>query len=223
MEEELIKYLESFITPRRNDIINKNLLHRTRYITVLLEDLYQSQNASAVARSCECFGIQDIHIVENRNLYELHPDISLGSDKWLSMHMYNSADFNTPSAIDSLRKKGYRIVATAPGKESCSLDDFDISKGKVALLFGTELNGLSDCAMDASDEFISIPIYGFTESFNISVSVGIILHHLTYKLKHSDIIWNLEESEMMELKLHWLRSSIKNCEFLEKRFFNKEE
>ncbi len=167
MEKDLIAYLESFLTERRRALFRKILEQRTRYLTVVLEDLYQPHNASAVLRSCECFGIQDIHIIENRNKYTVNPDIALGASKWLNLIKYNDQEDNTAVAIRSLKEQGYRIVATVPGKDATPLQEFDLTAGKAALLFGTELTGLTETAVSLADEKLVIPMYGFTESFNI--------------------------------------------------------
>src|SRR4030042_2486900 len=171
MKEKLIKYLEQFVTERRLQLINRVLSQRTRYITVVLEDIYQSHNASAVLRSCDCFGIQDVHIIENRNTYQLNPDVALGSNKWLTLYKYTREQNNTATALTKLKKTGYRIVATTPHANGCPLQEFDLHKGKTALVFGTELEGLTGNATTMADEFLTIPMAGFTESLNISVTV----------------------------------------------------
>jgi len=220
MNSELIELLENCVTDRRRDLLSSILSKRTRYITVALEDIYQPQNASAVLRSCDCFGIQDIHIIENKNEYHVNPDVTLGSDKWLTLKKYNSEENNTLSAIASLKNSGYRIVATTPSPEYTSLENFDLAKGKAALCFGTELTGLSDDILKNADEFLSVPMYGFTESLNISVSVAIILHHLTLYLKSSSIHWKLTEHDSLEVKLNWLKKSVRNSETIEKKIYS---
>ena len=214
------KYLEQFVTENRLNVFNHALENRTRYFTVALEDLFQSHNASAVLRSCDCFGIQDVHIIENKNEYTINPDVSLGSSKWLSLYRYNQAANNTAKAIALLKDQGYRIVATVPRESGVPLEEFDIEKGKAAFLFGTELHGLSGEAIKLSDESLYIPMHGFTESFNISVSAAIILHYLSYKLRSSEINWKLDEEEKEDLFLDWLRKSIKRSELLERQFWN---
>ncbi|MFC2136762.1 TrmH family RNA methyltransferase [Bacteroidota bacterium] len=218
MKDKLIKYLTEFITDNRIKRFNEIIQYRTRYITVVLEDIFQPHNASAVLRSCDCFGVQDVHIIENKNKYNINPDVALGSNKWLNLLKYNKEKNNTVDAIKKIKSKGYRIIATTPHNNSVNLDEFDIEKGKIALLFGTELNGLSNEALDYSDEYLKIPMYGFTESLNISVSTAIILKSLIYKLHHSEIQWALSEEEMTNLKLKWLKNSIKNSELLIKKF-----
>lgn len=221
MEDVLIKFLSGFVTKNRIQLFNQVLSDRTRYITVVLEDLYQPHNASAVLRTCDCFGIQDVHIIENRNKYTVNPDVALGSSKWLDLVKYNKKDNNTLPAFKKLRKAGYRIVATAPHDNEVTLDEFDLEKGKTALLFGTELNGLTDTAINNADEFLKIHMFGFTESYNISVSVAIVLYHLVNDLKKSNIHWQLSDKEKKSVKLDWLRKSIKMSSYLEKEFLSK--
>lgn len=221
MTKELIQHLSSFVTPGRFDLFNKLVHNRTRYISVLLEDIFQPHNASAVLRSCDCFGIQDVHIVENENDYTVNPDVALGASNWLDLHKYNEKDNNTLDAINRLKKNGYRIIATTPHSDDVDLEDFDLLKGKFVLMFGSELPGLSKIAMDHADEFLKIPMYGFTESFNISVSAAIILHHLSHKLRQSGIDYNLNEKEKDELVLHWLKHSVKKSDLIIKDFSAK--
>ena len=221
MTEELISYLSKVITPERFSLFNKIIKDRTRYMTVVLEDIFQPHNASAVLRSCDCFGVQDIHIIENENEYKVNPDVALGSSKWLNLYKYNETENNTLSTINALKKKGYRIIATTPHNDDVNLEDFDISKGKFALMFGSEQPGLSNIAMENADEFLKIPMFGFTESFNISVSAAIVLHHLSLKLRQSDIKFKLSEDEQNTIILEWLKQSIKKSDLIIKKFLTK--
>jgi tRNA (guanosine-2'-O-)-methyltransferase len=191
---------------------------RTRYIAVLLEDIYQSQNASAVLRTCDCTGFQDVHIVEERNEYEINPDVALGSNQWLTLHYYNKGSDNIAEAVGDLKKRGYRIVATSPHEEGITPETFDLTRGKAVLMFGTELNGLTQRALELADEFIQIPMVGFTESYNISVSAAIILYHLRGRLLASDLEWRIPEKERTPILLEWLRSTIKMSEQIERQF-----
>jgi tRNA (guanosine-2'-O-)-methyltransferase len=185
-----------------------------------LEDIYQSQNASAVLRTCDCTGIQDIHVVEKRNQYEINPDVALGSDQWLSLYYYNKGEDALEKAVNTLKRKGYRIVATSPHKDGVSPETFDLEKGKVALMFGTELNGLSERALELAEEYIQIPMAGFTESYNISVSAAIILYSLRKRLERASIQWKLGEEEKSALLLDWLRTSVKMSDQIENKFIN---
>lgn len=218
-KKRLIEYLSAFVTNSRFNLFNKVIADRTNYISVALEDIYQPQNASAVLRSCDCFGVQNVNIIENRNKYKVNPDVALGSDKWLNMRKFNESDNNTISAINTLKKEGYRIVATTPHKNDFNPDNFDIEKGKFVLFLGSELKGLSNEMLDNADEFIKIPMYGFTESFNISVSAAILIHTLTGKLRNSNLNWKLSENEKIDILLDWLRKSVKKVDLLENKFW----
>lgn len=190
---------------------------RTRHITVVLENIFQSHNASAVLRSCECFGIQDIHIIENENSFKAHPDIALGSDKWLSLHRYKSNDA-TQECLSTLKKKGYLIVATSPHKQSYDLESLPIDH-KFALVFGTEMDGISSVVDENADLYVKIPMVGFTESLNISVSTAICLYALSERVRKSEVDWKLTEEDMTGILLDWVRNTVKKPEILEKEFF----
>jgi tRNA (guanosine-2'-O-)-methyltransferase len=222
MQTELYNFLSPHITEKRLSLFNRIIENRTKYLTVVLEDIFQPQNASAVLRSCDCFGIQDVHIIENRNEFEVDTEVSLGSSKWLSLNKYNQEENNSLAAIKRLKKDGYRIVATTPHLNDQELPDFDLSLGKTALVFGTELQGISDTILNEADEFLKIPMFGFTESFNISVSAAIVLHHLTDKLRRSEIDWKLTEEEKIEKKIEWIRSTLKKSELIETRFWEEQ-
>jgi tRNA (guanosine-2'-O-)-methyltransferase len=215
---DLIDHLSGFVTENRLSLFKKVLGERTRYITVLLEDIYQSQNASAVLRTCDCTGIQDVHIVEQQNEYEINRDVALGSNQWLSMHYYNDGSDNIHTAIRNLKEQGYRIVATSPHKSGTTPESFNLENGKAALLFGTELSGLTPRALELADEYIRIPMVGFTESYNISVSAALLLYSLRKRLEASDLDWRIGEPERKELLLNWLRTSIKMSNQIELKY-----
>ncbi len=222
MITDIIKLLESFITEEKKKLFSSVLKERTRYITVVLEDIFQPHNASAVLRTCDCFGIQDIHIIENKNKYNINPDVTMGSDKWLNIKKYNALSDNSSAAINSLKDAGYRIVATTPSGKHTSLEEFDLTKGKVALFFGTEPNGLSDFVLKEADERLFIPMHGFTESFNISVSAAIILYCLTLQLRNSSMPWKLTRNESLEVKFNWLKRSVRNSENIVKKYYSEQ-
>ena len=196
--------------------IEEIIVQRTRYVTVVLEDIYQSQNASAVLRTCECFGIQDIHIIENYNPYNINPMVLKGSDKWLSIHRYNQYENNSDEAFNRLKSEGYRVVVTSLSDDSITLDDFNINCGKCAIIFGNEHQGVSKSLMNQADEFLKISMCGFTQSLNISVSAGIIIAQLTKKMKQYVDNWQLSEKEKDELRIEWLKNSVKNPQMLMK-------
>jgi len=212
---QLIAHLSGFLTEERYEKMISILENRTRYLTVVLEDIYQPHNASAVLRSCDGFGVQDVHIIENRNSYKVNPGVELGTSRWLSLTKYNRKGYNSSEAIERLRGQGYRIVATSPHGNDTPLEEFDLQSGKAALFFGNELDGLTDGVLEEADEFLRIPMYGFVESFNISVSCAITLHHLVYRLRGMPFEWRLTEEEREELLLAWMRRSIKRWKTIE--------
>jgi tRNA (guanosine-2'-O-)-methyltransferase len=215
---DLIEHLAACMTESRYSLFKKVLSERTRYITVLLEDIFQSQNASAVLRTCDCTGIQDVHIVEERNEYEINREVALGANQWLSLHYHNQGVDNIYSAVKALKEQGYRIVATSPHTDGTTPESFDLNQGKAALMFGTELNGLTERALELADEYIQIPMVGFTESYNISVSAAITLYGLRKRLERSGIDWSLGEEEQSIILLNWLRTSIKMSGKIESHF-----
>jgi tRNA (guanosine-2'-O-)-methyltransferase len=213
----LFEYLKQFVTPARLQRFEEVISHRTRHVTVVLENIYQSHNASAVLRSCDCFGIQDVHIIENSNPYQVNEEIALGSEKWLSLYHYSSEKNNTVSCLEQLKKKGYKIVATTPHK-----DDFLISniplEDKIAVVFGTELTGITKDVENLADYFVKIPMFGFTESFNISVSAAIAMYELSKRLFCSEIKWQLSDADQEIILIEWLKNSIKSSDQLVKKF-----
>jgi len=219
MDTELIQFLSGFVTPERLYLFNKILSLRTNYLTVVLEDLYQTQNTSAVVRTADCFGIQNVHVIENKHAFQVNPDVVRGASNWVSVNQYNGTEMNTPAALQKLRQEGYRIVVATPHDHDVDLEKFDLEKGKAAIVFGCERPGLTEWAMKEADEYMKIPMVGFTESLNVSVSVAVTLHHLTHQLRnHTDIDWHLTEIEKQEMLLNWLRTSIKRVDLLEEKF-----
>ena len=217
--KELIAHLSNFVTNERWNRFQEVLSERTNYLTVVLENIYQPLNASAVLRSADCFGIQDVHVIENYNEFTPDREVAMGASRWLNIQHYNEQDNNTLQCIQKLKKQGYRIVATTPHKNNCNLQDYDLTKGKTALLFGTETEGLTDVALKEADEYLKIPMYGFTESFNLSVAVAVCLQHLSHQLRKENLDWQLNETAKNKTLLNWLRCSINRSEIVEKDFW----
>jgi len=218
MSKALIDYLSQFISENRRKTFDEVIRFRTRHITVALEDIYQPHNASAVLRSCDCFGIQDVHVIENKNTYKVNPEVALGSSKWINIHKYNQEENNTLACIKTLKSNGYKIVATTPHEKGCDIGELSVDN-KLCLFFGTELKGISDIVLDNADSFVRIPMFGFTESFNISVSAALCLHTLVDKLHKSGAQWQLSEQEKEQITLEWIRNTVSRPELLEQEFF----
>jgi len=222
MHTELINHLSQFISENRRAKFDEVVKYRTRYVTVVLEDIYQPHNASAVLRSCDCFGVQDIHIIENKNAYTVNPDVALGSPKWLNLHKYKKEENNTLNCIKQLKEKGYKIVATTPHKDDYTIETLPINQ-PLALVFGTELTGISDTVREHADEFVKIPMFGFTESFNISVSAALCLNTIISRLHKSEFNWQLTAQAKEELILTWLRNTINKVELIEKEYWERKQ
>lgn len=205
LEQKIAKYekLKSFFSENKANIFDRVIQNRTRYLTVMIENVFQPQNASAVLRTCDLMGVQDVHIIENYNKYKVNPHVALGASKWLNLYKYSEKPYNTLEAYEKLRQQGYRIIATTPHQKGVTLDELPLDTGKMALVFGTELEGLTDQAIEYADEYVSIPMYGFTESFNISVSAALIVRDLIERLHRSDIKWQLGDAEKMDIMIEW--------------------
>ena len=211
--QDLLTYLEGFITENRKEGFLRVLKNRTKHFTIAMEDVFQLHNTSAVMRSCEVFGIQELNVIEQKFGKSIDKEIAMGAEKWVDINRFSSIQ----DCITNLKGKGYQIIATTPHNDSCLLHEFDITKPS-ALFFGTERDGLSDEVMQQADGFLKIPMVGYTESLNISVSAAIIIQDVTNRLRQSDINWQLTEEEVLEKRLDWTRKSIKDIDFIEKKF-----
>lgn len=211
-----LEYLEGFLTNNRKERFANVLANRNNHFTIVVEDVFQMHNTSAVMRSCEVFGIQQLNIIEQRFGKSIDKEIAMGAQKWVDINTFESVN----SSIEAMRSKGYQIIATTPHNDSCMLSDFDISKPS-AIYFGTEKEGLSEEVIAQADGYIKIPMVGFTESLNISVSAAIIIQDITTRLRQSDVKWQLSEEEILEKRLHWAKNTIKDIKRIEKRYFEE--
>lgn len=217
MNNQLIEFLSAYVSNSRKELFLEALSQRTRHLAVVVEDIFQPHNASAVLRTCDCFGVQDVHIVENTNTYKVNPGVAKGASKWLSLHTYNEKEWNSTDCIKTLRQKGYKIVATSPRTEGFTPTTLPIHD-PVALCYGTELTGLSQEFLDEADYHIRIPMYGFTESFNISVSAAICLSHITERMRIEGVNWQLSDEDRQHIHLEWLRTTVARSEILERDY-----
>lgn len=220
--KDLIARLSEFVTPERVEILNRVLDKRTRYMTLVLEDIYHSHNASAVMRTCECFGIQDLHVIENLNKFEIHPNIVRGASKWLTISHYNERVHNSEEAVKDLKSRGYRIVSTTPHEGGVDLFDFDVEKGPFAIVIGSEKTGVSKEMMALSDEYLTIPMVGFTESLNLSVSAALVMSHLHRAMEHKQMNIGLSDDEKELLLIQWLMKSIRSADEVLARILESE-
>jgi len=210
----LLHHLEGYLTRKRLERFANVLSERTKHFTVATEDVYQLHNTSAVIRSCDVFGIQEVNIIEEQNSKKIDKEIAMGAQKWVDLNRFS----NVKDCMASLKEKGYQIVATTPHNDDCELHDFDVSK-KACFFFGTETDGLSQRVLDNADCFLKIPMVGFTESLNISVSAAIILQHVTTQLKQTNVDWKLSEEELIEKRIDWCSKTIKSSQEIIERFY----
>lgn len=217
-ETLLADHLAQFVSDHKKNFMDRVLNERTRHVTIVLENIYQSQNASAALRTCECMGVQDVHIIENTAKYDINIRVLKGSDKWLNLVRYRNKQINnTETCFKNLRENGYKIYVADPAEDGVSIYDLDVNE-RVALLFGNELRGASDYALENADGKIRIPMVGFTESLNISVSVAICLNTVLQKIRAMDQSVLLSDEEKSQLKLHWLKKMVKRSDLLEREF-----
>ena len=214
--------LAEFISENKRALFDRIAPDRTRHVTVVLEDIYQPHNASAVVRTAELLGVQDLHIIENRNKYTVNPDVTLGSSKWTDMLRYRDKEAdNSTVCAKALKERGYLVVATTPAEGSYTPENIPLDK-PLAFCFGTELTGISETMQSAADLNLRIPMHGFTESYNISVAVAITLYTVMQRLRQSDVEWRLPQHELDALKLAWARKTVQSAIALEARFDQEE-
>ena len=214
--DERTAYMESFLTDERREVLRRTLSSRTRYMTILTENTFHPQNASALVRHCEAFGLQDLPPVETRCKFSPNVNIVRGTDKWVDITRHDS----TEEAIATLKGAGYRLVATTPHRESCTPETFDVEKSPFCLVFGTEHAGVSDEIIEAADEYLRIPMCGMVESLNVSASAAILIYMLSQRMRLSPAIdWRLKEDDAREMLFRWVMSSVRDAQrILERQF-----
>lgn len=211
-DELLLEELYEMITPSKIQMFEEIAAQKTNYLTVVLENIYQEHNASAVMRTCEGLGIQNLHVVESKNEYKPQRDIARGSGRWIELHNYDEQQ-GVLNCINQLKSEGFRIVATTPHEKDYTIDNLPIDQ-PIALIFGTEGDGISKQVIDHADDFVKIPMYGFTESFNISVSVAISTYVLRRRIEKANCDWQLSFEELTKLKVEWCKRIIPKGELV---------
>ncbi len=219
IDQSLMAYLGKYITNHKKSVIENVLFKRTRFFTVVLEDIFKPHNASAVLRTCDCFGIQDVHVIEKTSEYKINPFVTRGASQWVDLHKYNNSDGSgLIDCFSNLRNKGYKVFATSPISNSLPIESLNANE-KIALVFGNEHEGVSKEVIENADGLVHIPMLGFTESFNISVAASLFLHHLIQRVDKEKIPdFHLTEEEKFELKLKWYKAIVKNSDIHEKVF-----
>jgi tRNA (guanosine-2'-O-)-methyltransferase len=200
--------MSQFLTDERREVLRRTLDQRTHYMRILTENMFHPQNASAIMRHCEAFGIQQIHTVEDRCKFDPSVNIVRGTQKWVDVEHHET----TAEALAALKAEGYRIVATTPHRCSVTPETFDVTKGKFVLVFGTEHAGISDEVIEAADDFLMIPMCGMVESLNVSASAAILIYMLSERIRQSVDGWQLSDDEKLKLLTRWTMSSVRDFE-----------
>ena len=217
-QNQLLKeHFSQFVSEHKRDFMERVLAQRTRYVTMVLEDIYQSQNTSAVMRTCECLGIQDVHVIETNSKWSINKLVLRGSDKWLNLIRYKDKKANNSEVcFRALKERGYRIAVTDPaggvGIEELPLDQ------PLAIVMGNERHGSSEFARTHADLSLTIPMAGFTESMNISVSAAICIDITLSRLRKSAYDWQLRDNEKEELRLQWYKKAVRNADVIEREY-----
>jgi len=186
------------LTEHRQQLFEKVAAFRTKHFCLVLEDFYDPHNISAVVRTSEVYGLQNLHIVEEDNPYRVNKAILKGSMKWLNVFLYKKRE----ACIESLKKNGYTI-AVANTHASKTILDLDLSK-PTAFYMGAELRGNHPDTIKYADCNFILPQYGFTESLNVSVAAGVLLTYLdVYMRLRGRKNFSLTKKEQEALILEW--------------------
>ena len=212
LQHKIRRHLADFVTERRKQRIEEVLARRTRYLTVVAENLYQPHNASAVIRTCDCFGVQDLHVIEHNNRFEINDSVAVGSGKWVTVRRHVDPEGNaTKRCLQDLKDRGYRIAALTLQESAEPLKNVSLDQ-KLALCLGTEEEGLSETAHELSDLFVQLPMHGFNQSFNVSVTGALALYELIGRLHTLDLDWHLTEEEKDDLRYDWYCKTVPEAE-----------
>lgn len=216
-DKEAIAVLRQCLLPQRWERLATAAYARTRRVTVAFDSLAHSHNVNAVLRTCECLGVQDVHMVTGGVPLQTYRGISRGALEWLSVHEYATLS----DQLKALREAGYRLVGTAPqqGSKSVSVADFDsAASAPLALLFGQEKHGMSAEALAAVEVCVYVPMVGLTESLNVSVAAGMLLGSILEKMAREGVCHRLNPNEADALLLSWLKKSVKSADLILSRY-----
>ncbi len=191
----------TLLTDRRINKFREIASKRTYKLTVVLENIYDSHNINAVLRSCEGFGIQQVHIImPDGYSFKYKPSITKKSHKWLDIYFYRK----TIECIKFLKENGFTIHSSLKSSKSIPHYEIDVYNNKVALVFGNEKDGISEKMVKHSDFLFWIPMYGFSESLNISVAAAITISRLREKMEDKYSNSFLKENDVKSLVDKWI-------------------
>lgn len=193
----VIAALEPLATEARSERLKSILTKRTGSVTVVFDHPRDPHNGSAVLRSCDAFGVQRVHVICGQEQFAASRMVAKGSDRWVDIIHHESAEV----ATRFLRADGFRLLVTHPEgrlkpSDLCSLD-------KVALILGNERDGVSPELSRLADDTVQVPMRGFVESLNVSVTAGILVQAAC-----QDRPGDLREPEQQNIYARWLRKSV---------------
>ena len=211
--------LEPFMLEGRSERLREVAAYRTRGLTVLLDGVHDPHNLSAVVRSCDAFGLLDLHVIESQARFRVRSKISQGCEKWLDIHRHAGPE----NAIDTLRASGHELWVADASKDSIPVDQVPFQK-RLALVFGNEHRGASAKLREAANGTFHIPMHGFSESFNISVAAAITLAIAARQRerllgRHGD----LSPEEQKALVWNWQKRSVKHAKLILARLAQEDE
>jgi len=205
---------DTLLLPPRREKVDAVVARRLRGLTVVLDQLEDTFNMAAVLRSCEAFGLQDIHVVENPDVpFAPHDKVTQGCDKWLDVHRYKSF----AACARALRVAGHRICVSAVRDDARSVFELDFDR-PLALVFGNERTGVTPDALAAADEAFWIPMRGFTRSLNVSAAVSATLSRaIGWRLDQGKEGGDLPDADARALRDRFYALSVKQ----RKRLFGR--
>lgn len=207
------EYLKQFLTDERQSKIEHFAPESSDFVLPVLEDVYQFRNAAAILRSVEACGFHKVVALQEENNFEPNLKVTKGADTWVEVE-------KLPRNMESFQKikdKGYKIVVVSLENNAKMLPEYEITE-PIALVFGTEMEGVSQEILDFADETLAIPMYGFTRSFNVSVAASLCMYELKQKLIKSDMDYKLNEEKLLRMKIRWAVNSIKSGEQILDRY-----
>jgi len=155
-----------------------------------------------------------LRTIKKNNEYKIQRYISRGAGRWVHLYDYGSGISPTLECLNELKSIGYKIVATTPHEKYTKLSELPLDC-PMALVFGTEMDGISSEVIDNADYFVKIPMYGFTESYNISVAVALTLQSIRNRLQNENISFDLSKEEQIKLKIKWATKIIRDGDKIE--------
>jgi len=200
----ICRALEPMLTAERIARIDSVLANRLGSLTVAVEDTYDPHNAAATIRTSEAFGLNELHVIEPELRFSATKGVTRGAHKWLELHRWPNAE----AAVVALHARGFRVYATAPDA-AASIGDVDVSS-PLAVMFGNEHRGLSPAAIAACDGALAVPMFGFTESFNLSVTVALAVSALAARRRaYIGAPGDLPDAPRAHLRARWFALKIR--------------